>query len=93
MSGARQHNVALDVDGVVSPAVHEALERLATALAEADADTDDVAGFGQTRGGLSIGIERLGPHGTFEPVTTGFCINFTVTSGPNEPDTCTVKWV
>lgn len=73
----------------MSPAIVEALEKLAKSLTTAD---DEVVGFGQTHANLNIGLDHLGPKGSFEPVATGFCLGFTVTQAPNTPDTCTIRW-
>lgn len=89
-AGAVEHEVTFETNGLISPSVVEALENLAKALTT---DDDEVVGFGHTRSNLNIGLDHLGPKGAFEPVSTGFCVGFTVTMDPNEPDTCTIKWV
>lgn len=89
-AGETELEITIAADGTLPATVLDALDRLAKALASGE--DDEVAGFGQSRGNLNIGLDRVGREG-FEPVTTGFCLGYTVTSEPNTPDTCTIKWV
>lgn len=75
-------------DKTISKDVHDALARLAGAIA----NEDDVSGFVQARTGLNLGVERIGRGGDSAGSPLGlFCVGYTLTSDPNEPDSCTIR--